>query len=332
MSPGWRSHEAGAGNPRLTVAILRIADLVIISNPPAVRLPGFTRALYRLLQPSGIPQTMKASPSRNITFAVAVNNREVFENNFLGSPCLRGPSEHQVLVQEGYNSAAKAYNSAIDRASHDLVVLAHQDIFLPETWVAQLNRALDYLEAEDPQWGVLGCYGETLNDNGRGHIYSSGLGTMGRPFERPAPVQTLDEIVLILRKSSGLRFDEGLPHFHLYGTDICLRAGSQGMKSYAICAFCIHNTHQSLILPREFYDCCKHIKRVWKDSLPIQTTCIRLTRSNLQVHLRRAQEFHLQYIRRKKVGGTRVQNVQQIVDAIRAQAIERPQPDLGQLP
>jgi hypothetical protein len=40
----------------------------------------------------------------------------------------------------------------------------------------------------------------------------------------------------------------------------------------------------------------------------------------------------LQYIRRKRVGGTRVRNVQQIVDAIRAQAIERPQPDLGRLP
>jgi len=228
-------------------------------------------------------------------------------------------------MQENFSSATKAYNSAIDRATHDLVVLAHQDIFLPETWMAQLNRALDVLDAEDPRWGVLGCYGVTPNDDGHGHVYSSGLGVMGKPFDRPAPVQTLDEIVLVLRKSSGLRFDERLPHFHFYGTDICLRAASRGMKSYAISAFCIHNTHQSLILPKEFYDCCKHIRRVWKDNLPIQTTCIRITRSNLPVHLRRVREFHLRYIRRKTVGGTRVQDVQQILDALRGEAIEGPQ-------
>lgn len=299
-------------------------------NPsPVAEVPSGQRRC-KALRPQGTPRTMKTSSDRHITFAVAVNNREVFEKNFLASACLRGARDHEILVQENFSSAAKAYNDAIGRASHDLVIFAHQDIFLPEPWVAQLERALDYLGAEDPRWGVLGCYGETLNDNGRGYIYSSGLGTMGRPFERPAPVQTLDEIVLIVRKSSGLRFDERLPHFHLYGTDICLRAGSRGMKSYAISAFCIHNTHQSLILPKEFYDCCRHIKRVWKDSLPIQTTCIRITRSGFQIHLRKAQEFHLRYIRRKEVGGTRVQNVQEIVDGIRGQAANQPQPDPGQ--
>ena len=70
-------------------------------------------------------------------------------------------------------------------------------------------------------------------------------------------VQTLDEIVLILKKSSGLRFDDSLPHFHFYGTDICLRAAQRGMRSYAISAFCVHNTHQTLVLPEEFYECCQ---------------------------------------------------------------------------
>jgi hypothetical protein len=258
--------------------------------------------------------TVKMSSIGTITFAVAVNNREVFETNFLASPCFRGPHDHQILVQENFASAAKAYNDAIERSTNDLIVFCHQDIFLPERWLSQLDEALAYLEAEDPIWGVLGCYGETLNDNGRGYVYSSGLGTMGKPFEHPAPVQTLDEIVLILRKSAGLRFDEQLPHFHLYGTDICLRAAAVGMNSYAISAFCIHNTHQSLILPKEFYDCCRHIRRVWKDSLPIQTTCIRITRSNVPIYRRRVQEFHLRYIRRKVVGGTRVQNVQRLLE------------------
>ena len=263
---------------------------------------------------SEVMQTLKASSIGTITFVVSVNNCEVFESNFLASPCLRGPNDHQILVQEHFDSAAKAYNDAIERSANDLIVFCHQDIFLPEPWISQLGEALDRLEAEDPRWGVLGCYGVTSDHGGHGYVYSSGLGTMGEPFERPAPVQTLDEIVLILRKSSGLRFDERLPHFHFYGTDICLRAAAAGMKSYAISAFCVHNTHQSLILPKEFYDCCRHIKRVWKDNLPIQTTCIRITRSNFPMYVRRLKEFRLRYILRREVGGTRVQNVQRLFE------------------
>lgn len=243
-----------------------------------------------------------------VTFAVAVNNRTLCNDNFLASPCLRSPHNHQILLQENFRSAALAYNDAIERAVNDLIVFCHQDVLLPEAWVSHLKRALDYLEADDPCWGVLGSYGETLSDNGRGYVYSSGRGIMGRPFEHPAPVQTLDEIVLILRKSSGLRFDEALPHFHLYGTDICLRAAKMGMRSYAIPAFCLHNTHQSLVLPREFYECCTHIKRVWKDCLPIQTTCIRITGFGLPLYRRKASEFYLRHIRRKESGGTRMQN------------------------
>ncbi len=245
----------------------------------------------------------------SVTFVVAVNNRALCNANFLVSPCLRPPHDHQTLLQENFSSAAVAYNDAIERAVNDLVVFCHQDVLLPEAWLLQLKRALDHLEIDDPKWGVLGCYGETLNDNGRGHIYSSGRGVMGRPFDHPATVQTLDEIVLVLRKSSGLRFDETLPHFHLYGADICLRAVRQGMKSYAISAFCLHNTHQSLVLPREFYECCNHIKRVWRDCLPIQTTCIRITGSSFPLYRRKLSEFYLRHVRRKEFsGGTRVQN------------------------
>lgn len=257
---------------------------------------------------------MKPESNKKITFAVAVNNRAVFESNFLASPCLREPHHHEILVQENFESATKAYNDAIKRSTNDLIVFCHQDIFLPEAWTSEVARALNYLEAHDSNWGVLGCSGITRDRHHWRYLYSSGLGVSGEPLARPEPVQTLDEIVLILKKSSNLRFDERLPSFHLYGTDICLRAASVGMKSYAISAFCMHNTHQSLILPQEFYECCRYIRRVWKKSLPIQTTCIRITRFNSSVYLRRLREFYLRYVRRKEVGGTRVPNVRRLFE------------------
>lgn len=259
-------------------------------------------------------QTVKIPLVGNITFAVAVNNREVFENNFLASPCLRGRCDHQILVQENFNSAAKAYNAAIDKSHNDLIVFCHQDILLPESWLSELERILDWLEVKDPNWGVLGSYGKTRDGRGWGHVYSSGEDVIGEPLKQPVPIQTLDEIVLIVRKSSGLRFDESLPHFHLYGADICLRAAKRGMKSYAVAAFCIHNTHQSLILPKEFYECCKHIKRVWKEYLPIQTTCMRLTKFNVPLYSRKLLEAYLRHVRRKTVGGTRAKSVQRLLE------------------
>ena len=245
---------------------------------------------------------------------MAVNQQEIFERNFLSSPCLREMGDPQILVQEGFDSASKAYNDALGRSQNDLMIFVHQDVILPATWPSDLASALGCLDSTDPGWGVLGCYGEAPLTGGSGYVYSSGLGIVGRPFDWPTPVQTLDEIVLIFRKSSGLQFDEKLPHFHFYGTDICLRAATMGLNCYAISAFCIHNTHQPLVLPREFYECCRHIRRVWKDRLPIQTSCIRITRSNLPVYSRRLREAYLRYIRRKEHGGVRAADPQRLLD------------------
>lgn len=252
-------------------------------------------------------------PKRQVTFVVAVNNREVLKNNLLASPCLRKPCRHQIIIQDGFNSAAKAYNDAIDRSQNDLMVFVHQDVILPEQFLNQLEDSLQYLEEKDPTWGVLGSYGETQTQGGRGRVYQSGPGAIGTALECPAPVQTLDEIVLILRKSSQLRFDETLPHFHLYGTDICLRAEESSRRSYAIPAFCIHNSSQGFVLPKEFYECYWHIKRTWKSQLPIQASCIRITRLNLAMYKRRLLEIYSRYRHPHLSKGSRVHDVRQLV-------------------
>jgi hypothetical protein len=248
-----------------------------------------------------------------ITFVVAVNKRDVLAKNLLASPCFLGQHAHQILFQEKFTSAAAAYNDAIDKSVNDLIVFCHQDMFFPGPWVSQLQCALERLEAQDSEWGVLGCSGITRDGYYRGHVYSTGVGIIGDPSE-PAEVQTLDEIVLILRKSSGLRFDEGLPHFHLYGADICLRAAMRGMKSYAISAFCVHNTYQSYALPKEFYECCEYMRRMWRTSLPIQTTCIRITRSNAPIFLRRFKQTYFKYIRRKEREVLRAEEVTRVFE------------------
>lgn len=249
-----------------------------------------------------------------ITFVVAVNDQEIFTNNFLASPCLLAANGHQVIVQKAFSSATRAYNDALGRSVNDLVVFCHQDIYLPEGWIQDLQQALAYLSERDPNWGVLGCSGITVDHHHWRYLYSSGVGVSGSPLESPKEVQTLDEVVLILRRSSGLKFDEELPHYHLYGTDICMQAAQKGMKSYAISGFCIHNTNQPLVLPNEFYQSCQHIRRSWRNSLPIQTTCVRITRFGLPIYTRRFREIYLRHIRRKEFGGLRVKDVRPLIE------------------
>jgi hypothetical protein len=262
-------------------------------------------------------------PSIAFVVPVAIKG-DVLRDNFLSSPGLAGFRDHEVLVQENFPSASLAFNDAIRRSGNDLIAFIHQDVILPANWPAQLSRAIGHLDQIDPNWGVLGCWGVTEDANYYGHIHSNGLGTLGRAFEQPVPVQTLDETVLILRKSSGLRFDDKLPHFHLHGSDICLEAARQGRRSYAISAFCTHNNFPYTILPREFYECYSYVKLKWVAHLPIQTSCIRITRFDFPMRWRRLQEVYLRHIRRKESFGARAQNVNALLKEVGGAMIEGP--------
>ena len=77
--------------------------------------------------------------------------------------------------------------------------------------------------------------------------YSTGLGVLGGNFADPIRVRTLDEIVLITRKSTGLVFDDTLPDFHFYGTDICLRSELQGRSCYIIPLLVLRSQHTSAL-------------------------------------------------------------------------------------
>jgi hypothetical protein len=233
-----------------------------------------------------------------LTFVVSRSgNPAIFDHNFSVSPALAHVPSDQIIVQEGFPSASLAYNDAIEKARTDIIVFAHQDVYFPEQWLADLNRAIRHLEKSDPDWGMLGCWGVNNRGLEAGYLYSVGLGVLGVPFDSPVKIDTLDEYVLILRKSSGLRFNEALPRFHFYGTDICMTARKNNMNCYAISAYTVHNTSYGL-LSQEFYECYWHIKRLWREFLPIQTPCIRVTQWNEDYYIRRLKAAYFNLIGR----------------------------------
>ena len=227
----------------------------------------------------------------------AVNSESTLESCLLKSPGVRSATD--IILQRGYPSAAAAYNAAMREATTDLVVFVHQDVYLPEGWFNSVQKASAVLALKDSNWGVLGVWGVTASGGRAGYVYWNGLPCQrglafdGRPlggadeslscarnrsFEGVVEVTSLDEVILILRKSSRLQFDESLPGYHLYGTDICLEARRRKMKSYAISAFCIHNTKIGKLLPRQFWQGYLFMRRKWKGELPIVTPCTEITR------------------------------------------------------
>jgi hypothetical protein len=222
-------------------------------------------------------QRETGKPSSMWSLISAVNNTELVNNCLLRSPDVAHAKE--VILQTGYVNAALAYNAAVDKSTSDILVFAHQDVFLPEGWFAQVQKSLHWLDDNEPNWAVAGVWGVRWDGRRAGNVYCTGLGrVLRRTEDLPAQVQTLDELLLIVRKSSGIRFDEDLPGYHFYGSDICLAAEHRGLKCYAISAFCIHNTNGYGMLPWQFWKCYFLMRRKWRNQLPVITPCTEITR------------------------------------------------------
>ena len=214
----------------------------------------------------------------NWTLVSAVNRDDVATRCLLASPGIRSAAD--VVLQRGHAGAALAYNAGMTKAKTDLIVFAHQDMYLPERWPLDLENALRALERSDPHWGVLGAWGPRASGERVGFVYDGGWRrVLGHPYEGGVEVDSLDEVLLVTRKSAGLRFDPAVPGFHMYGADICLESRKrQGRKCYAISAFCIHNTNQYGMLPWAFWKSYLAMRRKWRDHLPIRTSCTEITR------------------------------------------------------
>jgi hypothetical protein len=250
----------------------------------------------------------------NFTIVAAVNDMQVLQGNLFLSPGMKDDNI-QLIIKRDRLSASLAYNEAVEEADNEIIIFVHQDVYFPETWFSDLKRSISYLEKEKISWGVLGCFGSRPGGaGGIGRVCTNGMGLHGHEIDKPEPVQTLDEIVLVIRKSSGLRFDPTLPHFHLYGTDICMSAKDKGLVSYAMPAFCVHNTNQLVHLPKEFYNCYRHIKSRWSKYLPIYTSCIRISRFDSELRIRRIRESSKIFLRKSIIPAYRVEDPRSLLN------------------
>ncbi len=211
--------------------------------------------------------------ARKPTLAVvaAVNDEECLMRNLASSPMM-AENKIPLIIKRGYKSAAKAYNDGLDETNADIVIFTHQDVYFPLGWEKKLYVVIETLQKRKINWGVLGVIGVDSRGKLVGGAWSNGLQRkIESHFDNPAQVRSFDEIVLVLRKKGQLRFDDNLPGFHLYGTDIALTAIKAGLNAYVFDAPVIHNSVWRKKLGLSYCIAYRYIQRKWKQELPVYT-------------------------------------------------------------
>jgi SAM-dependent methyltransferase len=223
-----------------------------------------------------LPDAPAGFAAEPITFAACVNDDDQLDANLLRSPCLDPGTPHEVLLMRGQASAADGFNSALEKARHDLVILVQQDIYLPRGWDTRFLGQFREAERQLGSVGVAGVFGSRFVPEGITHLgrVLDRQMTWDMPAPLPAPADGLDEIVLAVRRETPLRMDPDLG-FHLYGADLCLSARRQGLPVAVLDAPCLHNSLFAHLSP-DFHRARERLLAKWPDVRPLFSSMGRL--------------------------------------------------------
>ncbi|MGD0203959.1 MAG: glycosyltransferase [Candidatus Bathyarchaeia archaeon] len=205
---------------------------------------------------------------------ISVINNEQCAKEYLLRALNRQNAKYQSLLIDNtsgvYKNAAQAYNYAGSKANGDYLIFVHQDVFfLFRGWLKEIE---DYLSTLSDV-GVAGLAGMVkprflnefelfsryflLNKIGNYRLWFSlyGRGNLlqeiggqpgpGRIISEPVPVQTVDELMLIVpaKVFETNKFDEKVcDNWHLYGVDFSLTVSKKGLKTYVLPSSAIHHS------------------------------------------------------------------------------------------
>ncbi len=217
----------------------------------------------------------------------AVNDEATLGRNLLASDMVVRGCVNLHVMRDAV-SASRAYNAALDATTGEIVIFAHQDVYFPPGWLHRLQGAIADVSARDPDWALIGPTGVSTDGRHLGRVWSSSQNAcVGDPIAGPEPAQSFDELVIVMRRAAGLRFDPDLPGFHLYGADIVQTARARGLGAWICEMPLVHNDafHDRL---GEDYGCAhRYIRRKWRSALPLRTTVLEISATGLELPIHR---------------------------------------------
>ena len=226
----------------------------------------------------------------DLCIIVASNDEACLQRNLLASALIAAGVP--VHVERGAPSASIAYNRGMDATTAPIILFAHQDVWFPPGWDRRLARAIAHLDKAAPNWALIAPFGMSPDGRHVGDVWSSSLGRrVGAPVEAPTAVQSFDELAFVMRRDAGLRFDEALPLWHFYGTDIVQTALSSGRGAFVIDAPLVHNDGHKPWLGADFTAGYNFIRRKWRARLPIRSPILWVTRFGLSLPIYRLRAW-----------------------------------------
>jgi len=215
----------------------------------------------------------------DLQVGAAVNDRATLERCLGRSPDIVA-GRLPLTTYEGFASAASACNAALRATACPVLVMAHQDVYLPAGSADRLMAAITEVRQHDPDWAVLGVIGIDRAGQLAGRTWSSGRQTLiGAGDDLPRQAATLDELLLIVRQDIGPAFDERLPGFHLYAADIVQIVRAMGRTAWIVDLPVVHNSRPVTNLGGGYTQAWRYMQHKYADCLPLPNLVCPITKS-----------------------------------------------------
>ncbi|RYG34272.1 MAG: hypothetical protein EOO01_32425 [Chitinophagaceae bacterium] len=127
--------------------------------------------------------------------------------------------------------AFTAINQFLREAKGEYIIIVHQDVRCIDP-MTRLQEILSNLTLSDDRWAVCGNAGAIGYHQDLRYLVNGGKTVTHENL--PARVYSLDENLLIVRRSAHLVVSADLQGFHLYAADLCLIADFLGYRCYVI--------------------------------------------------------------------------------------------------
>jgi hypothetical protein len=127
--------------------------------------------------------------------------------------------------------AYTAITRFLKEAKGEFILIVHQDVRCIDS-SAVLKKVLEDLTKTDPRWAVCGNAGAAGYHQDVRYLVNGGKTITHENL--PAQVFSMDENLLIIRRSANLVVSSDLSGFHFYATDLCLIADYLGYHCYVI--------------------------------------------------------------------------------------------------
>jgi GT2 family glycosyltransferase len=214
-------------------------------------------------------------PKRKFSIVTLVNNEELYLNFLNDLKTQDCDFDFEIISLPNFNgeydSCSSALNVGMALSESEYIMMCHQDLRVPSNWLSDIFEKIRELIINDIKFGVLGMAGAWVRKQDSDGVTFLEGNTSADKFKE---VQCLDELCLIVKNGTGINFDEdNFPHYHCYGSDLCLSYISNGYRNFAINCPCTHlsDGFKNLVQPEQLNMFIKNsltLHNKWRNVVP----------------------------------------------------------------